>query len=226
MGLVPTLNHPVAGNPRVPTPFYDNDVAIRAVVNGNIDAANLASNAVTTAKITDANVTDAKLASPNNSAYRKIFQATGALGGGSTQQGYWIGQDSGMTASGTARAIPVMSFYFAAADYAVAGLTTKLNLRAQILTNATAPTSTFTFGLYPFTVAGGASTQAITLGTVTSGSTAAIAAPGASGAASATSGDFTIPSDGHYTLAVVVSVANTAANSFSSSQAQLRFRNV
>lgn len=40
----------------------DNDDAIIDQVNGNLDSDNLASNAVTTAKITDANVTTAKLA--------------------------------------------------------------------------------------------------------------------------------------------------------------------
>lgn len=51
MSLVPSLNNPTTGQARVPAPLVANDNAIRDVVNGNIDAANLAANAVTPAKV-------------------------------------------------------------------------------------------------------------------------------------------------------------------------------
>lgn len=69
------------------TDVVGNDNAIIAAVNGNLDANNLAANAVTTAKITDGNVTPAKLSSfpacevtdagsisiPNNTATELTF---------------------------------------------------------------------------------------------------------------------------------------------------------
>lgn len=93
-------------------------------------------------------------------------------------------------------------FYLDPADYAIAGRTAKLRLRAWLATNATAPGITFTIGLYPIVLS--AATQ--TFGAVVPGSTVAFVSPGASNSgAVASSGDFAFPAAGFYALGVVLS---------------------
>ena len=104
-------------------------------------------------------------------------------------------------ADSTTSSLPI--FPFAKADYEVANKTQKLRLRVQIATNATKPTTKFTFGLYPVTVAGGSGELKATLGTVVSGSTFEINEPAASTITSKETADFTIPADGAYSLGVV-----------------------
>jgi len=99
----------------------------------------------------------------------------------------------------------VPMIYFDDADATATSLIQKLRLRAQVNTNNASPTITFTFGLYPVTFAGGTEVFTVTLGTVVSGSTVAIASPAATSTVSANSGDFTIPSDGQYALGCVTS---------------------
>jgi hypothetical protein len=103
-------------------------------------------------------------------------------------------------------------FYFDPAQHGVSPKTGKLNLETQVITNATAPgTTTYTVGMYPVTgIPGAASVNPeVTLGTVVTGSTAAVVNPGAAGDTRAVSGDFTMPSAGVYAMALVVS-ANAA----------------
>lgn len=228
---------------------HGEDQAIVDVVNGNIEAANLASNAVTTAKITDANVTDAKLASPNNSVYRTLLVAHGyatadagaatyaltgtdvrftsgslAASGGMLASGGNLLDGSGTTSVDFSAAPNLI--YFDDADFTVASKTQKLRLRAQVNTNTVAWSSvTATFGLYPVTFAGGNDTLTMTLGTVVAGSTVVIANPSASTTNQGNSGDFTIPSDGQYCVGVVLS-AQLTNNAVSLLTAQLQHRNV
>ncbi len=118
-----------------------------------------------------------------------------------------------LSASGGGTAISM--FNIVSTDYVVANRTSKMQVRVSLACNATAPTSTFTFGLYPVTVAGPSGTAITpTLGTVVSGSTCAFVAPSASTAATVASGVFTIPANGAYVLGCVTSVATTAASSY------------
>jgi hypothetical protein len=97
-----------------------------------------------------------------------------------------------------------------------------------VVPNAVAPAVTFTAGLYPLsTFAGpaGAGPTVATLGAVTTGSTAAVATPGALTRVTAVSGDFNIPAAGPYALGVVVS-GSPAATSVSSLVATLSMRQV
>ncbi len=110
-------------------------------------------------------------------------------------------------------------------DYSVSGLTAKYRIRAGIAVNATAPAKTFTIGLYPITVAGAADTLTVTLGTVTSGSTVAVASPSASASATSAGSDFTPPSSGVYALGVQLSGA-PAASSAGLVYARLEVRHV
>ncbi len=170
-------------------------------------------NSVNSSKVEDGSLIDSDLASPNNAAYRTLFQAAQLLQTDLAAGTYWLQNYPGNIApSGSEGGIGPSSpgfFHFDDADYAVAGKTQKLRLRAQILTNATKPTLKFTVGLYPITVAGGADTLKVTLGTVVPGSTVEFNEPAASTPSAGSSGDFTIPADGAYVLGVVTSATLT-----------------
>lgn len=92
--------------------------------------------------------------------------------------------------------------------------TPKCNVRASVLVNATAPTITFTVGLYKVeTSKGGAGAVEVTLaGSPITGSTCAFATPAKETLTEVASGDFAAPEAGFYALAVAVSGA-AAANS-------------
>lgn len=166
-----------------------------------------------------ASVGGAALAADVCALEKTIFQTNFAIAGGSAAGTYWF--DAATTggknvASGTAGPTN-NAFCFVmlnSADYLVAGRTTKLQVRVSLAANATAVgTVTLTFGLYPITVAGAAFVINPTLGSVTSGSTAAFVTPAASTAATAASGVFTLPANGAYVLGCTTSVNTTAANS-------------
>lgn len=199
---------------------FSNDKALREVVNGELDNSNLSGTA---------GITDANLASPNNSAYRLVAASQQPIRTLKAAGTYFLGNLFEPLASGGEviatseyRANPPY-FYFDDADFAVAGKTLKMRLRAQAAVNATKPTIKFTFGLYPVTVAGGAGVLTVTLGTVVSGSTVEINEPAASTVSQANSGDFTVPVDGAYALGVVTSNTMTV-NSAVLMSAQLQIR--
>lgn len=202
----------VGGGPAALTdisgPFQD----LKDFVNGNIDTTNLSASAKPVTLL---------------GAYRNIAEASGAAtseSSGTKLFGTLSGDDPGLISS-AANAKFVQMIPFNPDDYAVTGLTTKLRLSALIATNATAPASDFTFGLYPVTVAGGNSVIAATAGTVVSGSTVAIEAPAASTATRGAGSDFSAPSAGTYGLGVVLSDAQ-AANSIASIIVQLQLHHV
>lgn len=186
----------VAGNTAdmsdISGPFDD----VKTFLNGSIDTANLATSAKPVTLL---------------GQYRTVVYAKAPFtDAATTGTRFFIDTGLGVSAAGltnTPYFIPIDP-----ADYAVSGLTTKFRLRVAVLANATAPGITFTFGLYPLTIAGAADTTAVTLGTVTSGSTVAVATPSASTATLAVGSDFTPPSAGVYIPGVALS-GNVAADS-------------
>jgi hypothetical protein len=158
-------------------------------------------------------IADAKLASPNNSTYKTVFRTWGRISQSTSAgtillPGYNSNLISGVDTGGGCNA-----FDLVASEYAVGGLTSKLRLKVQLHTNATAPgTMIFTAGLYPFTVAGGTNLMGYTVGTVVSGSTVVFTDPAASTDQSGNSGDFTLPSDDRYVVAVVTNATTAAAS--------------
>jgi hypothetical protein len=104
--------------------------------------------------------------------------------------------------------------YLDPADYTVGSLTTKLRLRMNVLTNATAPTNSYTMGLYPISASGGGINAVTpTFGAVTF-QTSTITTPALSTTTTAVSSDTTIPvSAGYYAVGLVTSTATSAANS-------------
>lgn len=225
-----------------------NDNAIVSVVNGNIDNTNLAAGAAL-ANLGAGTVTDAKLASPNNSVYKTVLASGSFISDGviaatyvlvGPQQAFNAGtlssNNAPLTSGGTIWKGGVSGLntpgagivYFASADFTVGSLTQKLRVRAQVNCNATSWSSvTGTFGLYPVTFGAGAANRVdLTIGTVVSGSTVAIANPtNAANPNQGNSGDFTIPSDGMYALGLATS-ATLTTNAAALLTAQLQTRNV
>jgi hypothetical protein len=188
-------------------PFTD----ITTWANGNVDTTNLATSAKPVTVL---------------GAYRTISSAFSAYIPGATAGVYSFGiAAGGLVLSGTTSSVLIQSLSFAAADYAVSGLTAKGRLRCSILANATAPAITFTFGLYPVTCAGSAGLSQLTLGTVVTGSTAVITTPPASTPTQAVGSDFTLPADGVYVLGAALS-GTVAANAFGQVSARFDIHHV
>lgn len=148
-------------------------------------------------------VTNAMLASPTAGTYKHLYQAAGCgTGGAVAGTKYFLdgtNSNASAPAAGSTNSAQAQLFPFFAADYAVAGLTTKLMIRA-IVDNATDPAVTITVGLYPITAG-----ATITLGTLVTSSGAAVTPSGGNAVTTAQATDFTIPSDGVYALGYVVS---------------------
>lgn len=203
----------------------DNDNAIVAVVNGDLDDSNIASGAaIDLAKIdVGSGVTDAQLASPNNSAYRTIAQGYGPLSGadGFYLLGGGIASQSGATVG---LATPNL-VYLRAADHAVAGKTTKLRLSVVLAPNAVTPSASFAIALAPVATLTGTGGDLI----YTAGSgvipAPTIASPAAGTLAYSTGSDTAFPSDGSY-LFVVGLTGGLASGAAVGVHAHLQVRNV
>lgn len=119
----------------------------------------------------------------------------------------------------------IPTFRIDPADHAFAGKTLEWRVVISLLSNTVSPgTVTYTAGLYPITPAGSAGALTATIGTVVSGSTAAIVNPGASANTRVVGGTFTTTMvAAHYILAVVTS-ATMATNSAVRCEAQLQLR--
>lgn len=98
------------------------------------------------------------------------------------------------------------------------GRTVKFRVEATVATNATAPVQTYTFGLYPVTVGGGANALVYTLGTVVSGSTILFSGIGANTVQWGSSAQFNSPAAvGAGPLPFALGVVLTGAQAASSS---------
>ncbi len=161
-----------------------------------------------------------------NASYRTILDCTGSHTAAKVAGTYGMGQGDPIAVSGTGTLYPLNSIFIAAADYpTLNSVSPKLRIRAQLVTNAIAPTGNFIFGLYPVTVgSGGAGLVINNLGIVVTGSNgAAFTVPAASSKLSAVGVDFTFPADGHYVIGVVTTgTIATSAHVHLSAQLQLR----
>lgn len=163
-------------------------------------------------------VVDTSLASPNNSAYRPIVEQTCIGAVTTTLKG---AASTGLQTAFSA-ANGALAAYLVPADYEVAGKSTKLLLRWQILFSGTASEEpTLTGGLYKVEsgtgliaaspVAGSTST----ISTVPASWTGTLIASGAS--------DFAIPAQGHYVFGVKTNKGSTISVPLG---IQLAYRNV
>lgn len=214
------------GNAGVPTmTTLTGDVTVgatgvTAIGSSKVTNAMMADNAINTDELVAGGVTDAKLASPNNGAY-KVIAALNAYAGGFATGTYFLNSTT-LSASGTgsAAAWPAGLVYINASDYAVTGLTTKLRVETVVSVGSTSPsTVTFATGLYPLTISGGNYTlgAVAVAGTTSFGlSTNSVFNFGGS--------DTTIPANGVYALGVTIGSITCPAGI--SVQAVLRVRNV
>lgn len=147
---------------------------------------------------------------PRSANYETMRSASGRMDAVATQT-LVIGENGTAAPAGSLGGFSV--FRLDPADWP-GGVTPKLRIRVIVSTNATAPTSTFTFGLYPVTAsAGGAAAVSVTLGAVVAGSTAVVAAPAASTpGVTAESGEFDCPAAGAYALGVALAPSMVASS--------------
>ena len=163
----------------------------------------------------------------NNSTYRTILTVEGSESGASSSTRVFSADGSSPIVPSSGSTNGMQFIYIDPSDYPTVGsLTTKLRIRGQILVNNTAPTRTFTLGLYPVTSpAGGAGAFTFSLGTVVTGSNgASVASPAANSINNLVGSDFDIPAAGLYAIGIVYSGA-LAVNSVIMINAQLQMRN-
>jgi hypothetical protein len=211
-----------------------NDARFRDEIDGLLDNANIKAGAgIAGSKLAAASVADDRLASPNNGAYKTLCSVyamrdtnvgtryfAANAGSGAAGQDLSLLNLATINAVSPGADVPRM-LYLASADYAVAGLTTKLRLRAQAAIGTVAPAQTLTFGLYEIT--GVTAGNYVVSGSAAAGSTVAFASPSANTLNQGNSGDFTFPTDGYYVLGVAVSGAPSARTHVA---AELQTRNV
>lgn len=153
-----------------------------------------------------------------------LAQGTGTMIAATTAGTRGLGLAGTPALTGTNVAMPINLVYLAAADFAVPGLVAKLRIRAQLTTNAVAPSGNWTFGLHPVSaVAGGVGGITYTIGAAVAGSTAAFTAPAASSRLRAESADFALPADDFYCLGLVTTAA-VAVSGYVTFAAELRRR--
>lgn len=124
-------------------------------------------------------------------------------------------------------AVWAIQLYLDPADYAANARSTRLRVRA-VAVPSVAPAVTFTVGLYPvatYTTGASIHPRVATLGTVVSGSTAAIASPAVGVVTKVDSSDFSFPAAGAYVLGIAM-VATPAATSVTDIVASLQMRQV
>jgi hypothetical protein len=204
------------------------------LTSGAIDEASVATALNLLAALTDGalaanTVTDGKLASPNNSVYKTLLSSSASVSNAATANTYLMMGDSGKYINGASLAFAVDSVgqfpvkALNAADYAVAGKTAKLRVRATCMANGTAPGITLTPALYLVTPSGTANNLNLTLSAAVGA--VAFATPAANSTTLSVSADFDFPATGAYGFGLLTS-GTIAANSIANVWAELQTRNV
>lgn len=168
----------------------------------------------------------------DTSRYNMIMESSGALTQAAVANTYYLTGGTGnmsTNVSGTPNALVPAIIYIAAADYpTINGLASKLRVRSSLFINGTAPTAgtTFTFGLYPMTHSGGgANAMTWTIGTVVAGSNGGtITSPTSNSSNIMVSTDFTLPTDGWYSICLTTT-ATIPTNCFLEVSSQLQIHN-
>lgn len=139
--------------------------------------------------------------------YRNLLQASGSHTAAKVTGTYAIPAGDPLAVSGTGTLYPIPLIYIDLMDFQpVNGIASMMRLSGQTISNSVSPAMSFTFGLYPVTVAAGAAGLAtLTLGTVVTGSTFAATPGGAVAASKGQSADFAVPAAGFYCLGVIPS---------------------
>jgi hypothetical protein len=190
MGQI-ALQVPVSGlpnsteDPRIVSDF----TAIQTLLNGGIDATNIAPGAA---------IEDSKLGPIAASATWKVYQRASALivspfAPGST----YIYTPAGLVVSGSSASVaPVMFTLNSIVDAVPTGRTIQVRVQLVVATNAIAPAITLTTGMYPLGFGGASGTFVATVGALFGTLNTALASPAAN----------------TYTSAISAPVVITAAN--------------
>jgi hypothetical protein len=204
-------------------------ISTGGIANLAIDNTKLANSAVSGAKIAAATVADSNLASPNNGAWKTIFQANFRTGSTESAGTLYvpIAGSGQLIASGTTTTGGVPMLVFNPSHYSVAGKTLQLRLLIGCLVNNVAPAITITANLRVISStvgSGGSGAINYTVGSAVSGSDVAFVSPAAN-ASVQNSAIFTPPVAGNYALGAIVSGA-PAANSGTNLTASIQYAHV
>jgi hypothetical protein len=185
-------------------------------------------NSVGSSEIVDGSIADTDLASPNNGVWKTIHQAETFVPPGIAPEVYILTRN-GLVKNGVAFEgiqSPTLIGWIPT-DRAVAGKTTKMRIIGSLVTNATAPTSTFELQMMTFAVAA-TSESKLKLNLSESGFLLgpAFAAPAAQTVVQKVGAEANARPEGVYVPAVSVSVATTAAQSAVLLSWQLQVKNV
>jgi hypothetical protein len=173
---------------------------------------------IPTEGLADAAVTGVKLASAvdPSGAYtsaKPIFRTSSTSVGAAAAATYPMRIDAGALGALPQVAAP-SAVYLDPTHWTASGRTVRYQLRGAVITNATAPTATYAFALFPVATWGGTTTNPPTIATigaaVTGSTTANIVAPALGGPATPVSIDFDAPAVGWYVIGVVQTGAAAA----------------
>jgi hypothetical protein len=168
--------------------------------------------------LTGANLDATNIAASVFAPYQVVKSETGVMADNltTTSGTYYltIGTSNGHLISGTTTSTASPGIVpLTANDFAITGLSPRLRLTVATATNATAPASNFTYGLYSITsTANSGGNFVTTVGSAVTGSTVTRSAPAASSLFRDSSGDFAFPTTGPYLFGVALS-AGIATNS-------------
>jgi hypothetical protein len=135
-----------------------NAVGTTEIVDGSVTGGKLAAGSVTNANLAGG-ITDAKLASPNNAAWRPVFHDVVTINAGAnTAAGIYSWNNGGIILNNITNDTRLMKMWYPiTADVAVAGLTTKIRIRIVAAGNSLSTGVTYTVKLYPVTSIGSGS---------------------------------------------------------------------
>jgi hypothetical protein len=209
-----TLNYShtlVAGTPENINDVMDMFNDAKTVINGNLDATNLAATAKPATLM---------------GRFVTVSEASLVLNSGHTGATTWIPTNGYPVASGGTVSTQLVSILpITLADYAVSGLTTQFRVEASTVTNTVAPGVSFTFGLYGIASSTGSGGNIIiTLTAAVAGSGVTRTTPAASSNFVDWSSDFT-GSNGTWLLCIASS-GTPAANSNTQFKVRLQYHNI
>lgn len=145
-----------------------------------------------------------------------VVQSSFDLGSMYTSSTYIPRPGGGAISSGTAAGSTSQAHVFSiqASDYAIAGKTTLLTMRATLLTNGTKPATDITVSLYPVTSSSSSTNVAITVGAAVPSSDVYFVYPSFNAELFniSNSYSFPVPADGSYAFGITVS-SNSASGS-------------
>jgi len=170
----------------------------------------------------------------NSSTYLKLMECYGIRFTGDAAATYIFSTaTNSMVVSGGSGSYPVVVFCYNAADFpTVNGRTTKMRVKGEIHTNAVAPTSSFSFGLYEITrpTSGGGAAKLIVFNVgseVTGSDTGYIVTPAAKTSSMIVGTDFDVSNltNGHFYGICLVTTQTLPTSAMIAARAELQMRN-